>query len=107
MRARCWNWHQRQQRALMPTQVTDRVDAITGFYTITDIEAARSFLKKYGVRYIIVGQLERAEYGTVGGAPGGMPEEALNGLIKFQQYDGTYWRSVYRDANTTVYEVIP
>jgi uncharacterized membrane protein len=89
-----WNWHQRQQRALTPpTLVTDRVDAIGNFYTTTDIVYARDFLAKYDVRYIVLGQLENIYY------PG-------DGLLKFEQYNGTLWKEVYNDTQTTIYEVI-
>jgi YYY domain-containing protein len=90
-----WNWHQRQQRALTPPNlITDRVDAIGAFYHSTDPEFARAFLAQYDVRYIIVGQLEAIYY------PDG-------GLAKFEQFDGTLWKSVYHDAQTTIYEVLP
>jgi YYY domain-containing protein len=90
-----WNWHQRQQRALgPPTLVTDRVDAIGQFYNTTNIGFAQAFLAKYNVRYIIVGQVEQIYY-----------EEA--GLRKFEQYDGILWKSVYHDAQTTIYKVLP
>ncbi len=90
-----WNWHQRQQRALTPpTLVTDRVDAIGNFYTTTDIVYARDFLAKYDVRYIVLGQLENIYY------PG-------DGLLKFEQYNGTLWKEVYNDTQTTIYEVLP
>jgi uncharacterized membrane protein len=89
-----WNWHQRQQRVLTQTWVTDRVDAITNFYNSTDIEFTRAFLRTYDVRYIVVGQLERAEY---------TPE----GIAKFQLFEGEYWDAVYRDTNTIIYEVLP
>ncbi len=89
-----WNWHQRQQRVYTSAWVQERVNAVGDFYDSFDVEVARTFLKTYDVRYIIVGQLEQATY-----KPGG--------LIKFEQYDGTYWRSVYRDGSTVIYEVIP
>jgi len=38
--------------------------------------------------------LERAQY---------TPE----GIAKFEQYDGVYWKSVYRDGHTVIYEVLP
>ena len=89
-----WNWHQRQQRALLPPNlVTDRVDAIGNFYTTTDIVYARDFLAKYDVRYIVVGQLEEIYY------PG-------DGLLKFEQYNGTLWKDVYSDTRRPSYEVI-
>ena len=90
-----WNWHQRQQRALVPPNlITDRVDSISAFYTTTDLQAVRAFLKKYDVRYIVVGQLERAEY------PGA-------GLDKFEEQNGRLWNSVYRDEGTVIYQVLP
>jgi uncharacterized membrane protein len=89
-----WNFHQRQQRAFMANWVEDRVAQVGNFYNSIDIDATRSFLKTHDVRYIIVGQLERAEY---------TPE----GIAKFEQFDGTDWNAVYRDANTVIYEVTP
>ena len=59
-------------------------------------QAARDFLKKYDVSYIIVGQLERAAYKS---------EDFGNGLFKFEEFDGMYWDEVYRDGNTVIYEV--
>jgi YYY domain-containing protein len=90
-----WNWHQRQQRALgPPTLVTDRVDAIGEFYNTTDTSFVKDFLAKYDVRYIVVGQVEGNYY-----------EDA--GLRKFEQYDGTLWKEIYRDMQTVIYEVLP
>jgi len=89
-----WNWHQRQQRVYTSPQVQERVDAVGNFYNAVDIEFTRTFLKTYDVRYIIVGQLEWSAY---------TPE----GLAKFEQYDGTYWRSVFHDGETVIYEVLP
>jgi YYY domain-containing protein len=90
-----WNWHQRQQRAVVPQGwVWDRVQAVRSFYTTTDIEAACAFLRKHQVSYIIVGQLERAYYQGPG-------------LDKLAAGDGTLWRAVYRDGVTTIYHVIP
>jgi uncharacterized membrane protein len=95
-----WNWHQRQQRALLANNaIFDRVAEIGEFYTTTDVDAALAFLKKYQVKYIIVGQLERNTYLPI--APG------LDGLAKFKEYKGKYWKAVYRDAETMIYEVIP
>ncbi len=90
-----WNWHQIQQRSTLPGEwVTSRIEEISRFYNTTDIDQAKSFLKKYDVKYIIVGQLEAAIY------PG-------PGLEKFVAYNGLAWNEVYRDGNTAIYEVIP
>ncbi len=87
-----WNWHQRQQRALNPPNwVTDRVTEINDFYATGDVKAAYAFLKKYNVRYIIVGRLEQAYY--------------PDGLHKFEAYDGKLWTEVFRSGETAVYEV--
>jgi YYY domain-containing protein len=87
-----WNWHQRQQRALNPPNwVTDRVTEINEFYTTSDLQAAYTFLKKYNVRYIVVGWLERAYY--------------PDGIQKFEVYDGQLWTEVFRSGETAIYEV--
>ena len=58
-----WNWHQRQQRTLTPHDwVYSRVEDVNVFYDTADLTAAREFLEKYQVSYIILGQLERANY---------------------------------------------
>jgi len=88
-----WNWHQRQQRVFTSTWVEERVAEVSGFYESFDINYVREFLETYDVRYIIVGQLERAAY-------------TPQGLAKFELYDGSLWREVYLDGNTTIYEVI-
>jgi uncharacterized membrane protein len=94
-----WNWHQRQQRGIFSIQVQDRVNEVGAFYNTTDIQSAVNFLKKYDVKYIVVGQLERNVYPIL--------PELPDGLAKFKEYDGVHWKAVYQDANTTIYEVIP
>ena len=70
------------------------VSEIGSFYTTTDVQQAEDFLKRYNVRYIIVGQLERAEYQGAG-------------LLKFVQFDGQLWDAVYREGGTVIYQVRP
>jgi YYY domain-containing protein len=93
-----WNWHQRQQRGHVSFDVQQRVDEIGIFYTTKEIQWALDFLKKYQVKYIVVGQLERNVYPNT---------DILNGLMKFEQYNGKYWKTVYHDANTNIYQVPP
>jgi uncharacterized membrane protein len=89
-----WEWHQQQQRAVAPGQwVTNRILEVDEFYQTTDLEAAADFLRKYDVRYIIVGQQERGHY------PG-------PGLDKFEAADGILWQEVYRKGDTVIYEVL-
>jgi len=90
-----WNFHQRQQREFVAgNDVWARVGEIMEFYTTTDLDTVRSFLTRYNVKYIIVGQVERAVY------PG-------PGLDKFEQQDGVLWREVFRTGDTVIYEVLP
>jgi YYY domain-containing protein len=95
-----WNWHQRQQRALLANNtIFNRVSEIGMFYTTPDIDATLNFLKKYQVKYIVVGQLERNVYSAV--------NPMVDGVAKFEKYEGKYWKAVYHDADTTIYEVMP
>ncbi len=58
-----WNWHQRQQRVLAnDVKVWDRYYDITDFYLTRSVDEARAFLDRYGVTYVIVGQVERMYY---------------------------------------------
>lgn len=89
-----WSWHQRQQRAIVPSDwVTSRLDEVAQFYGTLDRQQAEDFLRKYDVHYIIVGQLEAIMY------PG-------LGLEKFAEWDGSLWKEVYHQDDTTIYEVI-
>ncbi|RMF49615.1 MAG: hypothetical protein D6755_02205 [Anaerolineae bacterium] len=90
-----WNWHQRQQRGgVVPADwVTNRIGEVTTFYSTDDPQAAQAFLRKYDVRYFVVGNLERAYYPPTG-------------LAKFAAYDGVLWREAYRSGDTVVYEVM-
>ena len=100
-----WEWHQQQQRVLESDQVVARGQETDTFYETTDANAARAFLKKYNVKYIIVGQLERAKYTP--GPYAAVPDDSPDGLLKFDQYNGTLWQEVYRDGQTAIYEVLP
>lgn len=87
-----WEWHQIQQRLMFSDTVRNRGVEEDVFYQTTDINQAQDFLRKYEVRYIIVGQLERAKY-------------TGDGLTKFETYNGSLWNQVYRDGQTVIYEV--
>jgi YYY domain-containing protein len=91
-----WNWHQRQQRALgnEADQVVNRVDSVGSFYNTTIRSDVADFLKKYAVRYIVVGQLEKAVYDPVG-------------IAKFDSWNGDLWEQVYHQGDTTIYQVTP
>ncbi len=88
-----WNWHQRQQRAVLRNNtVQERVNAVDTFYTTEDIAFAADFIDRFDVSYIVVGQLEQAFY------PG-------PGLDKFSAYDGQLWDQVHQVRSTIIYKV--
>jgi uncharacterized membrane protein len=89
-----WQWHQEQQRTVMPSGiVAARGQEVQQFYRTTDLSEAKAFLQKYDVHYIVVGQLERAFF----------PE----GLAKFEAQDKELWQAIYRDGETVIYQVLP
>lgn len=88
-----WNYHQRQQRGPISSQVWDRVNGIQEFYNSADVESAKRFLDQYQVKYIIVGQMEKGMY------PG-------PGIEKFANLDGSLWNCVYDKDETQIYEVM-
>ena len=88
-----WNYHQRQQRGPMSGEVWNRVNGIHAFYNTDSAEDAVSFLSLYGVKYIIVGQMEKGMYDPAG-------------IEKFPEQDGILWSCVYDQGNTQIYEVL-
>ncbi len=92
-----WNWHQRQQRSIVPSaEVERRVNHVQEIYNTTDLARAQKLLELYNVSYIIVGQTERAYYS---------PE----GLAKFDALVGQgYLQLVYAPENGAVriYKVV-
>ncbi len=90
-----WNWHQRQQRAVADAQeVWNRASDVEMIYNSRIPSIAEPLLRKYDVRYIVVGPLERAYYD---------PE----GLAKFEQMvaEGML-EAAFRNEGVTIYEVI-
>jgi uncharacterized membrane protein len=62
-----WSWHLRQHNAVLPASaVENRIAAVADFYNTPSRQEAREFLERYGVDYVIVGDLERARYATEG-----------------------------------------
>jgi uncharacterized membrane protein len=89
-----WQWHEEQQRTVLPDgTVAARGVEAQNVYRTMDLGQVTDFLKKYNVRYIVVGELERLHF----------PE----GLAKWDQQNGKLWKDVYRDGDTVIYEVLP
>ena len=89
-----WPWHQTQQRGRYEL-IGVRAAAVAQLYNTPDAAAARILLDKYGIAYIIVGELERIYY-------------AAAGLAKFDAMAaaGTI-RLVYDRAGVQIYQVKP
>ena len=90
-----WNWHQRQQRSVTPSEVVERrVRHVAEIYNTVDIERARELLDHYGVTYVIVGEEERAYY-------------APDGLAKFDALEAEgYLQVAYQGGAVTIYEIV-
>jgi uncharacterized membrane protein len=89
-----WDWHQRQQRAVLPpTIVSERIQDVNQLYNTIDVDEARSILDKYGVSYIYVGPLEWTYYHP-------------QGLIKFDRMvESGLLQEVYRNGGVSIYKV--
>lgn len=90
-----WSWHQRQQRSAMPSEWIDRrLRDVTTLYRDTSIDATVTVLKRYDVRYIYVGDLERVYY------PGA-------GLDKFEDMRAQGLLTLaYHNEHVQIYEVV-
>ena len=58
-----WDWHQRQQRTVVPESIIQRREAdVNRFYETTDPDEAMAILRRYRVRYVMDGYAERLYY---------------------------------------------
>ncbi len=88
-----WNWHQRQQRAVLPQVLVDqRTWDVEKLYSTTDLALARRILARYDVQYVIVGTLERLTY----------PAE---GIEKFDSAQGTLGTLVHDNGGVQIYRI--
>ncbi len=89
-----WDWHQRQQRAVVPgSLVTNRIQDVNTLFNTPNAEHAQAILNKYDVSYVYVGELERQYY---------WPE----GIAKFEQMANSgILETAYQDKTVTIYKV--
>jgi YYY domain-containing protein len=89
-----WDWHQRQQRAVLPGElVSNRIHDVNTLFNTSDIQQAQMILNKYDVSYVYIGELEQNYY---------LPE----GIAKFEQMaELGLLEAVYQDKAVTIYKV--
>jgi uncharacterized membrane protein len=61
-----WDVHQSQQRAGYAGMIQERLTDVERAYGTVDPQEALSILRKYQVRYVVIGGLERAYYPPIG-----------------------------------------
>ena len=88
-----WPGHQRQQRGDYHYAIFERINRVREIYDTTDVGRAQELLRQYGVKYVIVGDLERIYY-------------ADDGLQKFEELAANgLMRRVYKNQGTSIYEI--
>ncbi len=87
-----WRWHQVQQRGTYAPLVDQRLRDVQTMFNDPSPSRVVPLLEKYHVRYIYVGDLERAYYSAAG-------------LAKFDQLPGV--APIYQRDGVTIYEVQP
>ena len=86
-----WPWHQSQQRMAYAEGVVARAVDVAHIYNTFDIDLAIELLGRYGVEYIMVGELERIYYD----APG------LKKFLLMEEQG--HLRRVYEDGVVVIY----
>ena len=87
-----WPWHQIQQRMPYRYAVEGRAGQIREIYNTTNLGRTESLLREYEVKYIVVGELERAYYSPAGVQK--FSEMAAQGLIE----------PVFRNDGVVIYQ---
>jgi uncharacterized membrane protein len=82
-----WPWHQIQQRTAYSYAITDRAQDVREMYETTNEKRALDLLRRYQVKYVVVGDLERITYSG-------------NGLEKFEPLG----QKVFENQGTAIYE---
>ena len=86
-----WPWHQTQQRFGYRQQIHERAAHVRLIYETTQAGAALDLLERYGVSYVVVGELERLNYDA-------------NGLEKFEKMaESGRLVKVYENESTAIF----
>ena len=87
-----WKWHQEQQRWDSRIRIAHRIFELDEMYRTTDASKALALMRKHGVEYVYVGELERLYY----------PDE---GIEKFGDSLGGALEKVYENSAVAIYLV--
>lgn len=86
-----WQWHQEQQRFAYREEVPRRIADVETIYNTPDAELALDLLRKYGVEYVYLGQLERLYF--------------PDGMDKFDGELGGRLQRVFDNGDTAIYRL--
>ena len=98
-----WDWHQRQQRVGYASTVTNRRIEIDRFFHTTLRQTAISTLDKYDVKYLYIGEMERAKYPETGLEK--FEKMDINGLLQVYPTDEMIADGI--DTPVVIYEYTP
>ena len=88
-----WPWHQVQQRFGYREQVDERAGHVRLAYETNDADVAVELMRRYGVSYVVVGELERLNY-------------RAEGLAKFEKMEEAGLLSkVYANEKTAIFRI--
>ena len=87
-----WQWHQKQQRFAYRGEVPRRIADVETIYNTPDPELALDLLRKYGVEYVYLGQLERLYF--------------PDGMAKFDGELGARLQRVFDNGDTAIYRLL-
>ena len=95
-----WDWHQRQQRVKYASSVSDRRGEIDRFYDTPLRASALEILDKYKVKYVYIGELERAKYRSAGIAK--FKSMSADGLVQVYPATGSDM-----ETPVVIYQYVP
>jgi uncharacterized membrane protein len=103
-----WDRHERQQR--LSAEVDERMLLVRQIYQETNLNTKVALLRRFGVRYIVVGDVERHWRLDPPVAGASQPDEvyaSAAGINAFAQLESTVLRRVFDRDGTIIWEVLP
>jgi hypothetical protein len=98
-----WERHETQQRYL--DGLAERVEDVQDLYTSGDAQVKLEIIRRYDVRYVVVGQLEQS-YPLINGN-GCVPTNPTDGIATFNHMIGSSLEIAFQHGTTTIYRVLP